>query len=469
MNFKLSLGRLRNLFKTQDEGPEYEVISEGSITGSRRSESRLRDGCDREPFSRYQCFVFFMLGVAMLWAWNMFLAAAPYFHNRFSDSDRILASFQSAIASVSTVANLGSILILATMQSKANYLHRIVFSLLLSITVFICLGVSTRAFSDVSSSSYLVFSLIMVFFSALATALCQNGTFAYISSFGRPEYMQANMVGQAVAGVLPSIAQITAVLAIGPEKPELDLDPSKPNVGSPSMEARKSAFIYFMAAAVVSVLALICMYPLIREQRLAKHARLATSTAALNIMNSDQPNRKMISMFVLYRKLYWIAGAVFMCFAITMFFPVFTARILSNTPASVAPFYLQPQVFIPLGFLTWNFGDLTGRLATSLPFSLQHRPKALFILAIMRVGFIPLYLLCNLDGKGSYVHSDAFYLVFLQFGFGLTNGWLGSSCMMAAGQWVDDSEREATGGFMGVNLVGGLAAGSLLSFVAVKA
>ena len=38
--------------------------------------------------------------------------------------------------------------------------------------------------------------------------------------------------------------------------------------------------------------------------------------------------------------------------------------------------------------------------------------------------------------------------------------------MMDAGEHVDEGEREASGGFMAVNLVAGLTAGSLLSFAA---
>ena len=42
----------------------------------------------------------------------MFLAANPYFQRRFSHHDNLLRNFQSAIMSVSTVGNLGSMLVL---------------------------------------------------------------------------------------------------------------------------------------------------------------------------------------------------------------------------------------------------------------------------------------------------------------------------------------------------------------------
>lgn len=60
--------------------------------------------------------------------------------------------------------------------------------------------------------------------------------------------------------------------------------------------------------------------------------------------------------------------------------------------------------------------------------------------------------------------SDFFYLAIVQLLFGLSNGFIGSSCMMGAAEWVFPEEREAAGGFMGLALVSGLTAGSLLSF-----
>ena len=40
---------------------------------------------------------------------NMFLAAGPYFQRRFQSNDWLLSNFQSAELTVSTVANLGTV------------------------------------------------------------------------------------------------------------------------------------------------------------------------------------------------------------------------------------------------------------------------------------------------------------------------------------------------------------------------
>ena len=141
----------------------------------------------------------------------MFLAAAPYFQTRFGDNERILKSFQSA-SPLSAQSRICYPCWFSQTCNKASYPKRIVCSLVLNLIVFSLLAISTTYFRDVSSIGYMVFTLIMVFCTSIATGLCQNGAFAFAASFGRPEYMQAIMTGQAIAGVLPSVAQLPRCL-----------------------------------------------------------------------------------------------------------------------------------------------------------------------------------------------------------------------------------------------------------------
>ncbi|KAF4626414.1 hypothetical protein G7Y89_g11747 [Cudoniella acicularis] len=467
MDNQTTLDRVRALFSKTDADQEYERLDTdvGSIIEEdvRRPILVIRDEDDDKevvPFSWFEYSIFILLGVAMLWAWNMFLAAAPYFQNRFQDNAKILGSFQSAITSVGCVTNLSSMLILSNMQSKANYPKRIITALILNLIVFTLLCISTSYFVGVSSPGYLTFTLIMVFSTSVATGFCQNGAFAFASSFGRPEYIQAIMTGQAIAGVLPSIAQILSVLALPGPDPNADAATQAAVLGD---QTKKSAFVYFLTATGISAATIIAVLPLIR-----KHSRMVEMNMASSmhsVQEAEQAKRKTVSMWTLYKKLHWLAAAIFFCFAVTMFFPVFTQKVVSVVPQDKASRLFQPSVFIPLGFLVWNLGDLSGRLLTIIPFLVLKWPFVLFICSLIRVLHLPLYKLCNLDGNGAVINSDAFYLFVVQYGFGLTNGWLGSLCMMDAGEWVDEGEREAAGGFMAVNLVGGLTAGSLLSFI----
>lgn len=297
--------------------------------------------------------------------------------------------------------------------------------------------------------------MIIVFIASLSAGLCQNGVFAYVTGFGEGIYTQGIMMGHAVAGVLPCIAQIFSVLSL-PE-PEQGAEQENP----------KSAFIYFMTSVVVSVMALFAFWILVRRHN---EGRVIIRRAD-DAETDERLQRKDIGIWALFKKLKWLAIAVAVCFGLTMIYPVFTQRITSVHPVKDGETsrLFQPACFIPLAFLFWNSGDLVGRLLTLIPaLNATHRPRLLFILALLRAGFIPLYLLCNMRGRsgGAIIASDAFYLFVVQFGFGVSNGFVGAECMMGAGEWVDESEREAAGGLMSLMLVGGLSVGSLLSFLA---
>jgi solute carrier family 29 (equilibrative nucleoside transporter), member 1/2/3 len=145
-----------------------------------------------------------------------------------------------------------------------------------------------------------------------------------------------------------------------------------------------------------------------------------------------------------------------------MMFPIFTTVIVS-THHEPLPRLLQPDVFIPLSFIIWNFGDLVGRLVCAWPIFHVTRPKLQAFLAVARLAFIPLYYQCNLHGNGAKIGGDAFFWC-IQFGYGVTNGWIGSNVMMAAPAYAGEEMREAAGGFMGACIMGGLTLGSLMGF-----
>jgi equilibrative nucleoside transporter 1/2/3 len=304
----------------------------------------------------------------------------------------------------------------------------------------------------------------MVALTAWAAGLIQNGAFSFAASFGRPEYTQAIMAGQGVAGILPPLTQMLSFLAFSDSSPGLPPRDQKsreaPSSPSAPNKDGNAAFIYFLTAVLISLVTVVAFIPLVRRHSHVSRRVLASSP------EQREGQRRYVPLSTLLRKLRWLAGSVFVCFVIAMFYPVFTAKIYSVHSSSGEKIF-TPGAFIPLAFFFWNLGDLLGRVSTMLPaVSLRHRPRTLFAISLARCGFLPLYLLCNLHGQGAVVESDLFYLLLLQFPFGLTNGWLGSSSMMAAGEWVAEEEREAAGGFMGLCLIAGLAAGSVLSFSA---
>ncbi|KAI1431648.1 nucleoside transporter [Xylaria sp. CBS 124048] len=449
------MDRLRSLFQKADAGDqEYQPLYEEG----RSLEPEGNDDDLDVPFSWVEYGVFLALGIAMLWAWNMFVAAAPYFQFRFQADDWALQNFPSAIISVYTLTTLGSMTVLAHKQHSASYTFRISSALYLTVVVFALLTISSKTFLHVDSTTYLAFVLMMVAFSAVGCGLMQNGALVLASSFKRPEYLQAIMAGQGIAGVLPSLVQVISILVS-----------SRPGIiqETTSTEADKAtaAFIYFLTAVIISIVTLFAFGPLVHRhnKKIEKQAAGRMTASMTSDDEAEDAPRTIVPMTTLFRKLFWVATGVFVCFVVTMLFPVFTPKIMSVTPPENAGALLQPAAFVPLAFFFWNIGDLSGR-ALALYVSWQHRPVALFVISIVRSVFLPLYFLCNINGHGAVVNSDLFYLLIVQVPFGLSNGWLSSNCMMSAGKWVDESEREASGGFMGLCLVAGLSAGSLLSF-----
>ena len=388
------------------------------------------------------------------------MAAFPYFAYRFASSSWLVSHFPSAITSVATSTNLVCVGLLTLLQASASYPSRITVALIISIVAFTLLALSTLLFKEVSAGIYFGFLMVIVFAASLACGLSQNGVFAYASGFGFGEYTQAVMTGQAVAGVLPCIAQILLIYSI-PEE-------TSPRKGA-GQESPRSAFAFFLTASAVSAITL-AAFLLVLFRRHGERA--GEAKAMLDAVDEAEDNaraaRKTVSMWVLFHKLRWLAMAVFINFGVTMLvFPVFTQKIQSVREPVAAPRLFQPACFVPLAFLFWNAGDLMGRLIPLVPkiaASVKY-PRTIFTITILRIVFIPLYLLCNINGRGTGIHSDAFYLLIVQFPFGLSNGFVGSICMMGASHWVATHEREAAGELMVFMLVGGCAFGSLLSFL----
>ena len=366
----------------------------------------------------------------------------------------------------------------------------------MNVVGFSLLSISTKFFLDASATVYFVFLMLVVGLASSAAGFMQNGAFAYAAGLGRPEYVQAVMAGQGVAGVLPLLVQIASVLSTGDAEDDT-------NGGQ---ELSDSALGYFVTAALVALVALAAFLYLLRRHRGREFhspakpddddvADSASSAQILDNSTSPQhPEHLKVPLLTLFRALFYPSTAIFLTFAITMLFPIFTAEILSTSPASSpsTPAILRPAAFIPLSFLVWNTGDLLGRLVPLVPqLSLAESPKTLLLLSVLRILHIPLYYLCNIQhatGSGGTVlaaaplltrmississtapgvRGDLFYLLVVQLPFGMTNGYVGSCCMMGATgpRYVEEHQRESAGSFMGLALVFGLTVGSLMSFL----
>lgn len=429
---------------------------------------------------KYLPFVTFLLvGIGLLWPWNNILSATLYFQNNLFKTTTIYAKiFTSSMMTVSTATSLLFNIYLSHRQHSYN--QRVTRGLIWQIITFIALTLLSFITSlVVTLPMWMTFTMIMllVAISAISTALTQNGIMAIANVFG-PQYSQGVMLGQAIAGVLPSIVLFIVTL----------FKKGDTAAGSDDNMNSGGILFYFMTTALVCLISII-LYKMTKiDEILMKLTgestfELSEDGALLQSPMNDHSNqdiqeisarereeeenvKERIPLTRLYAKLKYLLLSIFSTFVVTLIFPVFAASVrVSKLP-------LQNTQFIPLVFTIWNIGDLYGRFLADLPTfrSKTFTPQKTFIYSLLRIVSVPLFLYFTMKSLTYHVHSlwlDLWY-VLLQFVFGVTNGHVISISFMKVPEQLDNAdEKEAAGGLTSVFVSVGLVVGSLVSYIFV--
>lgn len=426
--------------------------------------------------SQLNYFTFTIIGIALLWPWNCFLSASAFYSERFEHSPQLIRIYSSTMMSVSTITSALYNYYLSQVQVGVNYKHRVNVGFSMTIGVFVIMAFSCILNVFITMDDYLFFTglMVMVFISAAATCLAQNGTMAIVNVMGSL-YANGVMVGQAIAGVLPSSALIISILIVGDKQADSDKEKRY-------MDKNYGVFIYYITASLIAVLSISLLY-------FTNHYKVENTYKTLNQMVEEQQplnspdddseeepetsQKTYVPFMVLWSKLKLIVLTIFLTFGITLIFPVFASTV-ESVHTNSDHVLLQRKIFIPFIYLVWNLGDLIGRVCCGKPrlAVLIKNPKVLLMYSIARLIFIPLFLTCNVNSVSSgksnaIINSDTWYIL-LQFLFGLSNGQLCTSCFMIVGNNCDtDDEKEAAGGFTTVFLSVGLAFGSVFSYLLV--
>ncbi|CDF90579.1 related to Nucleoside transporter FUN26 [Zygosaccharomyces bailii] len=401
---------------TEDDSEEQSLLSLAEQPFS----AKIRD-------ARYLTFLF--IGIGLLWPWNCILGASQYFkHDVFLDGTIWSKIFASSMMTVSTVSSTMFNIWLARRQH--SYSERVVKGLMWEVVVFVVLGVLTLMKSWISLSILFLSIMALVAISSLATAMTQNGVMAVANVYGA-EFSQAVMVGQAVAGVLPSI--VLFVISF---------------LGDPSKQSTSGILMYFLTTAAVSIISIV----LYRVNQIG--TKVIATVPGMSAKSS-------VPFKVLYGKLKYLVLSIFTSFVVTLIFPVFASSVL------VKGLPLANSEYIPFVFTMWNLGDLYGRVIADWPKfrSPKFTPHKTFVYSVMRVLFVPLFFYFSRDTPSSFpILQDLLYIL-LQFLFGLTNGHVISISFMKVPEVLSgDIEREAAGGFTNIFVSAGLTLGSVFSY-----
>ncbi|OXB76602.1 UNVERIFIED_CONTAM: hypothetical protein H355_014493 [Colinus virginianus] len=432
-----------------------------------------RDG----PQDRYKAvwLIFFILGLGTLLPWNFFMTARQYFIDRLADPKN--TSCLSNQTSVSTASNLSylqsmfdnfmtlcSMVPLLIFTCLNSFIHqripqqiRISGSLVAIGLVFLITAVMVKV--TMEPLPFFVFTMVSIIFINSFGAVLQGSLFG-LAGLLPASYTAPIMSGQGLAGIFAALAMIISI-SIGAQQPE-------------------SYIGYFTTACVAIVLAIFSYFLLPRmdffryysmKDKTEYRVYNAELETKRDLIKKDEPNgmeqnnSKVIPVHSPDEKPSVVSIFKKVFFTVTIgVFPSITAKVST----SLGKENKWGLYFIPVScFLIFNVFDWTGRSLTAL-FTWPGKDSCLLpVMVVLRVIFIPLFMLCNVQPRNHLpviFSHDAWYIIFMIF-FSISSGYLASLCMCFGPKKVLAHEAETAGAVMAFFLTLGLALGAAISFL----
>ncbi|KAG7228560.1 hypothetical protein INR49_007734 [Caranx melampygus] len=375
------------------------------------------------PRDKYNAvwLIFFILGLGTLLPWNFFMTATMYFTSRLKDPPSDLSANQTANGTLEGDTR-------NVLESKFN--------------------------NDSSEAADLrqpdAFGAIL------------QGSLFGLAGMLPASYTTPIMSGQGLAGTFAAFSMICA-LATG-------------------SALQDSAFGYFITACVVILLAIMSYLALPKMEFFQYHMesngsrpsgdeenkmdllKKEGSTEKRPVVSLEDEAKPSVSVFNIFKQIWVMALSVCFIFTVTIgTFPAVTVEVKS----AVANGGAWGTYFIPVScFLLFNVMDWAGRSLTAVCMWPGKDSIWLPVLVILRVIFIPLFMLCNVQPRNYlpvWFEHDAWYIIFMIF-FSFSNGYLASLCMCFGPKKVPPHEAETAGAIMAFFLSLGLALGAATSF-----
>jgi len=198
-------------------------------------------------------------------------------------------------------------------------------------------------------------------------------------------------------------------------------------------------------------------------------SRLRNSSGEKAVDQDSNSLGPVTSLPVIYRVLSIIkvpALSVMLTFAITLaLFPTTTVFLQSESKCKSSQRFYN-DLYVPFFFLLFNLFDFTGRIVAGL--KPVFTSKNIWIPAVCRLLFVPLFLLSNLSGSQLpvFFQSDVFPILFM-ITFAFSNGYVSSSAMMIGPGMTSAGDAALAGTIMVFCLTFGLMLGSCFSFLVI--
>lgn len=392
--------------------------------------------------SQIKYITFLLSGMASLWPWNCFLSASNYFQDKFQTYPNLSSNYTSIMMTVSTLTSTLFNYYLSQRQINVNYLTRLKNGNFIQIFIFILMALSV-SLPNSWTIFYFTFTMINVCLTSIGSCLTQVGLMALVNTQSSV-YANGTVIGNAISGVMPPISMLVSIYLNNSLKDR-------------SGEALK----YFLTSVLVTTLSQCCIWVMESSELKVVQPEIfqEIDTQVDDDVEEDEEIVEQVENVTfgqLWSKLKLVEITILLTFSITLIFPVFASNVVSPS--------IDSKIFTPFVFLIWNIGDLAGRILCSIPIFAIKSNYILLIYSLLRISFIPLFLMCNLQNRENYLIGDVGYLL-LQFLFGLTNGQLFSCAYVRIGEVLDNvNEQKAASAFTALIINISLLIGAVFSF-----
>ncbi|KAK3751849.1 hypothetical protein QZH41_009669 [Actinostola sp. cb2023] len=431
-------------------------------------------------------WIMVLMGVGTLLPWNMFITAHSYFTRKLQKEETLVHDFENWFSIAAMVPNVLMFFLNTLFKHKVPLNVRMLVSLILMTVLFVLTTALVKIDTYEWTQRFFYITIGTVIVVNMATAVFQGGLFG-LTGMMPFKYTGAVMTGQGIGGTFAAIANIVAIWG--------------------GKDPISSGFGYFLSAVVLLFICLIC-YILLPTIKFARHylgerqrqeldvtgiqgqqtKRLANWDlerkkgkfhSSLSLDASDKTylgaeleskevqykKKETPPFFKIFKKIAPVGLSVAFVFFVTLAaFPALTSRVKSLKKDEKSKW--TTIYFVPVTcFLLFNVGDFVGRLAASLVQFPRSGSKLLPILCFLRVVFLPLFFFCNAQPRTVpvFFDNDAYYITFMAL-FGVSNGYLGSLCMMYGPGLVEPKDAETAGTMMAFLLITGLGLGAAFSF-----
>ncbi|XP_075145843.1 equilibrative nucleoside transporter 2 [Haematobia irritans] len=393
--------------------------------------------------------IFMLHGLGTLMPWNMFITAKSYFEEfklaptEGNETTTVYArNFMQYLGFASQIPNLIFNWLNIFVHLGGDLTKRIVYSILFELLIFIVTVLMAIMDSTNWQGAFFWITMVSVVLLNMANGIYQNTIYGMAATLPI-KYTGAVVLGSNISGLFSTIMSICSTYIFS----------------SP----RTSAIYYFITAMLILLICFDTYFALPLNKFYRYHTMLRRKEEK-PLTNSQEVTR--VPYWTVFKQAAPQMFNIFFTFFITLsVFPAIHSDIKANSP----DFFISSNLFAPITcFLTFNLFAMLGSLTTS--WIQWPKPRFLCVPVILRVVFIPLFLLCNYIPKGidrtiPVLISNEWVYWIIAVVMSYSSGYLSSLGMMYAPQTVQPKYQITAGMFAAAMLITGIFSGILFSFV----